>query len=103
MSSVGFTSNCRDIELDKLREAWKLLKDLLKNLANAEACLKNLDLKLTGDHIKVAKWNEESHRGRRSGKTATLKLLSFFPSRARLPRQSASVESDLELYRHAES
>jgi hypothetical protein len=31
--------------------------DLLKNLSNAEACLKNLDLKLTGDHIKVAKWN----------------------------------------------
>jgi hypothetical protein len=30
---------------------------LLNNLDNAEACLKNLDLKLTGDHIKVAKWN----------------------------------------------
>jgi hypothetical protein len=55
----GYTSNGRDIELDKLREAWKLLNDLLKNLANAEACLKNLDLKLTGDHIKVAKWNVE--------------------------------------------
>jgi hypothetical protein len=35
------------------------LNDLLKNLANAEACLKNLDLKLTGDHLKVAKWNAE--------------------------------------------
>ena len=33
--------------------------DLLKNLSNAEACLKNFDLKLTGDHIKVAKWNVE--------------------------------------------
>ena len=31
--------------------------NLLKNLANAEACLKNLDLKLTADHLKVAKWN----------------------------------------------
>ena len=59
MSSVGFTSNSRDIELDKLREAWKLLSDPLKNLANAEACLKNLDLKLTGDQFKVAKWNVE--------------------------------------------
>ena len=59
MSSVGFTSKSNDHELEKLREAWKLLNDLLKNLSNAEACLKNLDLKLTGDHIKVAKWNVE--------------------------------------------
>jgi hypothetical protein len=59
MSSVGFTSQSNDHELEKLREAWKLLNDLLKNLSNAEACLKNLDLKLTGDHIKVAKWNVE--------------------------------------------
>jgi hypothetical protein len=57
MSSVGFTSHSKDNELEKLREAWRSLNDLLKNLSNAEACLKNLDLKLTGDHIKVAKWN----------------------------------------------
>ena len=59
MSSIGFTNHCRDDELKKLREAWRSLNDLLKNLANAEACLKNLDLKLTGDHIKVTKWNAE--------------------------------------------
>lgn len=59
MSSVGFTSHSKDDELEKLREAWRSLNDLLKNLANAEACLKNLDLKLTGDHLKVAKWNAE--------------------------------------------
>lgn len=35
----------------------KTLNDLLKNLANAEACLSNHDLKLTADHLKVAKWN----------------------------------------------
>ena len=57
MSSVGFTSQGKDDELEKLREAWRSLNDLLKNLSNAEACLKNLDLKLTSDHIKVAKWN----------------------------------------------
>jgi hypothetical protein len=57
MSSVGFTPQSKDYELEKLREAWRSLNDLLKNLSNAEACLKNLDLKLTGDHIKVAKWN----------------------------------------------
>ena len=57
MSSVGFTPQSKDNELEKLREAWKSLNDLQKNLANAEACLNNLDLKLTGDHLKVAKWN----------------------------------------------
>jgi hypothetical protein len=59
MSSVGFSSQSKDDELEKLREAWRSLNDLLKNLANAEACLRNLDLKLTGDHLKVAKWNSE--------------------------------------------
>ena len=59
MSSVGFTVQSKDEEVEKLREAWKTLNDLLKNLANAEACLRNLDLKLTGDHLKVAKWNAE--------------------------------------------
>ena len=57
--SSGFTPQSNDHELEKLREAWKLLNDLLNNLSNAESCLKNLDLKLTGDHIKVAKWNVE--------------------------------------------
>jgi hypothetical protein len=57
MSSVGFTSQTKDDELEKLREAWRSLNDLLKNLTNAEACLQNHDLKLTVDHLKVAKWN----------------------------------------------
>jgi len=58
MSSVGFTSQSQD-ELEKLREAYRSLNDLMKNLKNAEICLKNLDLKLTGDHLKVARWNVE--------------------------------------------
>ena len=37
MSSVGFTPQSKDYELEKLREAWRSLNDLLKNLANAEA------------------------------------------------------------------
>jgi hypothetical protein len=57
MSSVGFTPQSKDQELAKLREAWRSLNDLLKNLTNAEACLQNHDLKLTADHLKVAKWN----------------------------------------------
>jgi len=58
MSSVSFDSNsARDYELEKLREAWRSLNDLLKNINNAEACLQNHDLKLTADHLHVAKWN----------------------------------------------
>ncbi len=57
MSSVGFTPQSKDYELEKLREAWHSLNDLLNNITNAEACLQNHDLKLTADHLKVAKWN----------------------------------------------
>jgi hypothetical protein len=53
MSSVGLTPQSKDHELEKMREAWRSLNDLLNNLSNAEACLKNLDLKLTSDHIKT--------------------------------------------------
>jgi len=56
MSSVGFVPGAVK-ELEQLREAWKTLNDLLKNLDNAEACLQKHDLKLTAVHLKVAKWN----------------------------------------------
>jgi hypothetical protein len=56
MSSVGFVpGDSKDIE--QLREAWQSLNALLNNITNAEACLQNHDLKLTADHLKVAKWN----------------------------------------------
>jgi hypothetical protein len=58
MGSVQFMSN-PEKELETLREAWKTLNDILKNIAHAEACLHNHDLKLTADHLKVAKWNVE--------------------------------------------
>ena len=57
MSSVGFTPQSKDHELEKLREAWRSLNDLLKNLANAEVSLQNHDLKLTAHHLQVANWN----------------------------------------------
>jgi hypothetical protein len=42
MSSVGFVAGA--VKLEQLREAWMTLNDLLKNLANAEACLQKHDL-----------------------------------------------------------
>jgi len=56
MSSVGFVPS-QQKEIEQLREAWKSLNALLKNITNAEACLQNHDLKLAADHLKVAKWN----------------------------------------------
>jgi len=56
MSAVGFTTG-ETKELQQLREAWKSLNALLKNIENAEACLANHDLKLTANHLQVAKWN----------------------------------------------
>jgi len=58
MSSIGFSPQS-DNEIEQLRKAYRSLNGLLKNLTNAEACLKNLDLKLTGDHLKVVRWNAE--------------------------------------------
>ena len=61
MSSVGFIPRSES-ELEQLRAAYQSLNDLLKNLAAAEACLTNLDLKMTGDHLKVAQWNARQAR-----------------------------------------
>jgi len=54
MSSVGFTTG-EAKELEQLCEAWKSLNALLKNIENAQAYLQNHDLKLTADHLHVAK------------------------------------------------
>ena len=56
MNSVGFVAS-QEKEIEKLREAWQSLNALLKNIRNAEACLQNHDLRMTADHLKVAKWN----------------------------------------------
>jgi len=45
MSSVGFTPSLAK-EIEKLRETWKALNDVLTNVSDAESCLTNLDLKL---------------------------------------------------------
>jgi hypothetical protein len=59
MSSVGFTHQSKDDELEKLREAWRSLNDVLRNLRNAEAAVIIRDLNLIAAHLQVAKWNVE--------------------------------------------
>ena len=66
MSSVGFVPGAVK-ELETLREAWKTLNDLLKNLANAEACLQKHDLQAHCGSPKGCeverRASEESNRG----------------------------------------
>lgn len=59
MSSVGFTSQSNNDELEKLREAWRSLNDVSRNLRNAEAALIKRDDNLIAAHLQVAKWNVE--------------------------------------------
>src|SRR4029450_6332060 len=62
MSSVGFNTVSPDKELEKLREAWRSLNDLMRNINSAEQSLKKGDLKLIAAHLKVARWNVEQVR-----------------------------------------
>lgn len=55
MSSVGFTSQPKNDELEKLRS----LNDIARNLRNAEAALIKRDDNLIAAHLQVAKWNVE--------------------------------------------
>ena len=43
MSSVGFTPQSNDHEMEKLREAWRSLADVLRNITSAEASLKRVE------------------------------------------------------------
>ena len=59
MSSVGFTSQSKNDELEKLREAWRSLNDVSRSLRNAEVALIKRDHNLIVAHLQVAKWNVE--------------------------------------------
>jgi hypothetical protein len=41
----------------KLREAWRSLADVLRNITSAEASLKSREYQLVAVHLGVAKWN----------------------------------------------
>jgi len=59
MSSVGFTSQARDSELEKLREAYSSLKDVARGIQSALACIEAKDLALARAHLNAAKWHTE--------------------------------------------
>ena len=57
--SVGFNTLSPDNELETLRQAWRSLNDLMRNLNSAEQSLKKRDLTLIAAHLKVARCNLE--------------------------------------------
>lgn len=57
MSSAGFTPQSTDKELEKLREAWRSLNDVSRDLTSAEVALNNRDHNLIAAQLQVAKWN----------------------------------------------
>ena len=60
MSSVGFTSNGKDIELDKLREAYDSLKDVVRGIEAALACIDAMNFGMAKAHLNAAKWQHSA-------------------------------------------
>ena len=59
MSSVGFSSNGKDIELDKLREAYDSLKDVVRGIESAQAAMDLMNFGMAKAHLNAAKWHTE--------------------------------------------
>ena len=59
MSSVGFTPTSIDQELEKLREAYDSLKDVVRGIESAQVAIDSLNFGMAKDHLKAAKWHTE--------------------------------------------
>jgi hypothetical protein len=57
MSSVGFTPTSREQELDKLREAYDSLKDVIRGIDGARHCLDALNFGMARAHLNAAEWH----------------------------------------------
>jgi hypothetical protein len=58
MSSAGFQPAPVD-ELKQLRDAYKALNDISRNLASAEKCVKKQDPKMAEHHLRAAQWHTQ--------------------------------------------
>ena len=59
MSSVGFNSNGKDIELAKLRDAYDSLKDVVRGIEAAIGGIDAMNFGLAKAHLNAAKWHTE--------------------------------------------
>ena len=44
-------------EMDQLREAYRSLNDITRNLVSAQKCLKKEDLRMAEHHLRAAEWH----------------------------------------------
>ena len=56
MSSIGFSPGAPN-ELDQLREAYRSLNDITRNLASAQKCLQKEDLRMAEHLLRAAEWH----------------------------------------------
>ena len=56
MSAIGFSPQSPN-QLDQLREAYRSLNDITRNLASAQKCLKREDLRMAEHHLRAAEWH----------------------------------------------
>ena len=63
MSAIGFSPGTPN-ELDQLREAYRSLNDITRNLASAQKCLKQEDLRMAEHHLQAAEWHVRQARQR---------------------------------------
>jgi hypothetical protein len=57
MRSVGFTVAGNERELDKLREAYNSLNDIIRGIESAQHSMDALNFGMARDHLKVALWH----------------------------------------------
>jgi len=56
MSAIGFSPQSPN-QLDQLREAYRSLNDITRNLASAQKCLQQEDLRMAEHHLRAAEWH----------------------------------------------
>jgi hypothetical protein len=66
MSAIGFAPGAPN-ELDQLREAYRSLNDITRNLASAQKCLKKEDLRMAEHHLRAAEWHAGQAKQRIAG------------------------------------
>ena len=59
MSSVGFTSHSKDNELEKLREAYDSLKDVVRGIESGLVCIDAMNFGMAKAHLNAAKWHTD--------------------------------------------
>jgi hypothetical protein len=68
MSTIGFSPGTPH-ELDQLREAYRSLNDITRNLASAHNCLQKDDLRMAEHHLRAAEWHAASEAQNSGGRT----------------------------------